>query len=162
MAFVVQTPKALKNVEGFHNILTFHFLSIFSATASPQRSGDFSGQTAGDTEGMLGGSWWFCLPFGKHSSYSTLALQCVCLLWNRWELLGCLKLWACDFQTSLRQMNQTRFYIEESRNREAQVNLLLGGFPTQLEKEEYTNLLSEHLSVKSESVCVHMMCKLKI
>uniref|UniRef100_A0A671QD67 Diacylglycerol kinase n=1 Tax=Sinocyclocheilus anshuiensis TaxID=1608454 RepID=A0A671QD67_9TELE len=54
--------------------------------------------------------------------------------------------------TSLRQMNQTRFYIEESRNRVAQVNLLLGGFPTQLEKEEYTHLLSEHLSVKSESV----------
>ncbi len=59
-------------------------------------------------------------------------------------------------------MNQTRFYIEESRNRVAQVNLLLGGFPTQLEKEEYTRLLSKHLSVKSESVCVHMMCKLKI
>uniref|UniRef100_A0A671QAE7 Diacylglycerol kinase n=1 Tax=Sinocyclocheilus anshuiensis TaxID=1608454 RepID=A0A671QAE7_9TELE len=55
-------------------------------------------------------------------------------------------------KTSLRQMNQTRFYIEESRNRVAQVNLLLGGFPTQLEKEEYTHLLSEHLSVKSESV----------
>uniref|UniRef100_A0A9J7YB42 Diacylglycerol kinase n=1 Tax=Cyprinus carpio carpio TaxID=630221 RepID=A0A9J7YB42_CYPCA len=64
------------------------------------------------------------------------------------------------FQTSLRQMNQTRFYIEESRNRVAQVNLLLGGFPTQLEKEEYTHLLSEHLSVKSESVCVHMMSAL--
>uniref|UniRef100_A0A8C1WET7 Diacylglycerol kinase n=1 Tax=Cyprinus carpio TaxID=7962 RepID=A0A8C1WET7_CYPCA len=64
------------------------------------------------------------------------------------------------FQTSLRQMNQTRFYIEESRNRVAQVNLLLGGFPTQLEKEEYTHLLSEHLSVKSESVCVHIMSAL--
>uniref|UniRef100_A0A8C1M1J0 Diacylglycerol kinase n=1 Tax=Cyprinus carpio TaxID=7962 RepID=A0A8C1M1J0_CYPCA len=59
---------------------------------------------------------------------------------------------ACDFQTSLRQMNQTRFYIEESRNRVAQVNLLLGGFPTQLDREEYTHLLSEHLAVKSESV----------
>uniref|UniRef100_A0A8C1JA05 Diacylglycerol kinase n=1 Tax=Cyprinus carpio TaxID=7962 RepID=A0A8C1JA05_CYPCA len=63
-------------------------------------------------------------------------------------------------KTSLRQMNQTRFYIEESRNRVAQVNLLLGGFPTQLEKEEYTHLLSEHLSVKSESVCVHIMSAL--
>uniref|UniRef100_A0A672PZH3 Diacylglycerol kinase n=1 Tax=Sinocyclocheilus grahami TaxID=75366 RepID=A0A672PZH3_SINGR len=60
----------------------------------------------------------------------------------------------CDFQTSLRQMNQTRFYIEESRNRVAQVNLLLGGFPTQLEKEEYTHLLSEHLSVKSHLVTI--------
>uniref|UniRef100_A0A9J8ABW8 Diacylglycerol kinase n=1 Tax=Cyprinus carpio carpio TaxID=630221 RepID=A0A9J8ABW8_CYPCA len=58
------------------------------------------------------------------------------------------------FQTSLRQMNQTRFYIEESRNRVAQVNLLLGGFPTQLEKEEYTHLLSEHLSVKSHLVTI--------
>uniref|UniRef100_A0A671QAC9 Diacylglycerol kinase n=1 Tax=Sinocyclocheilus anshuiensis TaxID=1608454 RepID=A0A671QAC9_9TELE len=57
-------------------------------------------------------------------------------------------------KTSLRQMNQTRFYIEESRNRVAQVNLLLGGFPTQLEKEEYTHLLSEHLSVKSHLVTV--------
>uniref|UniRef100_A0A673IWS3 Diacylglycerol kinase n=1 Tax=Sinocyclocheilus rhinocerous TaxID=307959 RepID=A0A673IWS3_9TELE len=55
-------------------------------------------------------------------------------------------------KTSLRQMNQTRFYIEESRNRVAQVNLLLGGFPTQLDREEYTHLLSEHLAVKSESV----------
>uniref|UniRef100_A0A672P4Y9 Diacylglycerol kinase n=1 Tax=Sinocyclocheilus grahami TaxID=75366 RepID=A0A672P4Y9_SINGR len=55
-------------------------------------------------------------------------------------------------KTSLRQMNQTRFYIEESRNRVAQVNLLLGGFPTQLDREEYTHLLSEHLAVKSKSV----------
>lgn len=157
-------------MEGFHGILTLCFLSNFSATASPRRSGDFIGQTAGDTEGIWGGSWWFCLAFGKHSlliipnKHSTLILQCVCLLWNRWELLGCLKrwFWACDFQTSLRQMNQTRFYIEESRNRVAQVNLLLGGFPTQLDREEYTHLLSEHLAVKSESVCAHMMCKLKI
>ncbi|RXN29119.1 diacylglycerol kinase theta [Labeo rohita] len=57
-------------------------------------------------------------------------------------------------KTSLRQMNQTRFYIEESRNRVAQVNLLLGGFPTQLEKEEYTRLLSEHLEVKSHLVSI--------
>ncbi|XP_026136105.1 diacylglycerol kinase theta-like [Carassius auratus] len=57
-------------------------------------------------------------------------------------------------KTSLRQMNQTRFYIEESRNRVAQVSLLLGGFPTQLEKEEYTHLLSEHLSVKSHLVTI--------
>ncbi|XDV37584.1 hypothetical protein PO909_007162 [Leuciscus waleckii] len=52
-------------------------------------------------------------------------------------------------KTSLRQMNQTRFYIEESRNRMVQVNLILGGFPTQLDKEEYAPLLSEHLAVKS-------------
>ncbi|KAI2657044.1 Diacylglycerol kinase theta [Labeo rohita] len=60
-------------------------------------------------------------------------------------------------KTSLRQMNQTRFYIEESRNRVAQVNLLLGGFPTQLEKEEYTRLLSEHLEVKS-AVVLQISC----
>uniref|UniRef100_A0A8C1M2T0 Diacylglycerol kinase n=1 Tax=Cyprinus carpio TaxID=7962 RepID=A0A8C1M2T0_CYPCA len=57
-------------------------------------------------------------------------------------------------KTSLRQMNQTRFYIEESRNRVAQVNLLLGGFPTQLDREEYTHLLSEHLAVKSHLVTI--------
>uniref|UniRef100_A0A671PM18 Diacylglycerol kinase n=1 Tax=Sinocyclocheilus anshuiensis TaxID=1608454 RepID=A0A671PM18_9TELE len=57
-------------------------------------------------------------------------------------------------KTSLRQMNQTRFYIEESRNRMAQVNLLLGGFPTQLDREEYTHLLSEHLAVKSHLVTI--------
>ncbi|KTG31622.1 hypothetical protein cypCar_00008916, partial [Cyprinus carpio] len=57
-------------------------------------------------------------------------------------------------KTSLRQMNQTRFFIEESRNRVAQVNLLLGGFPTQLDREEYTHLLSEHLAVKSHLVTI--------
>ncbi|XP_065098208.1 diacylglycerol kinase theta [Paramisgurnus dabryanus] len=55
---------------------------------------------------------------------------------------------------SLRQMNQTRFYIEERRNGVVQVNLLLGGFPTQLGKEEYTNLLSEHLTIKSHLVTI--------
>lgn len=55
---------------------------------------------------------------------------------------------------SLRQMNQTRFYIEERRNGVVQVNLLLGGFPTQLGKEEYTNLLSVHLTIKSHLVTI--------
>ncbi|XP_056625409.1 diacylglycerol kinase theta [Triplophysa dalaica] len=53
---------------------------------------------------------------------------------------------------SLRQMNQTRYYIEERRNGVVQVNLLLGGLPTQLDKEEYTHLLSEHLDIKSHLV----------
>uniref|UniRef100_A0A8C7P2C7 Diacylglycerol kinase n=1 Tax=Oncorhynchus mykiss TaxID=8022 RepID=A0A8C7P2C7_ONCMY len=52
---------------------------------------------------------------------------------------------------SLRQMNQTRFYIVESRNRIVQVNLLLEGLPVQLSKEEYADLLQEHLAIKSES-----------
>ncbi|XP_051944988.1 diacylglycerol kinase theta-like isoform X2 [Xyrauchen texanus] len=57
-------------------------------------------------------------------------------------------------KTSLRQMNQTRFYIEESRNQVAQVNLMLGGFPTQLSKDEYTHLLSEHLAIKSHLITI--------
>lgn len=48
-------------------------------------------------------------------------------------------------------MNQTRFYIVESRNRVVQVNLLLEGLPVQLSKEEYADLLQEHLAIKSES-----------
>ncbi|XP_062381306.1 diacylglycerol kinase theta isoform X1 [Sardina pilchardus] len=51
---------------------------------------------------------------------------------------------------SLRQMNQTRFYIVENRNRVVQVNLLLGGLPAQLSKEEYAELLQTHLEIKSE------------
>lgn len=161
---------ASKSVEEFHDILTLCFLPIFSSKASPQRSGAFTGQTAGDTEGMWGGSCWYCLAFGKHSRWWAL-ISTACKFYSvcelvveniLWELLGCLKLWfwACDFQTSLRQMNQTRFYIEESRNQMVQVNLILGGFPTQLDKEEYAPLLSEHFAVKSESahLCVLEWC----
>uniref|UniRef100_A0A8C7DA75 Diacylglycerol kinase n=1 Tax=Oncorhynchus kisutch TaxID=8019 RepID=A0A8C7DA75_ONCKI len=54
-------------------------------------------------------------------------------------------------QFTSRQMNQTRFYIVESRKQVVQVNLLLEGLPVQLSKEEYTNLLQEHLAIKSES-----------
>lgn len=57
-------------------------------------------------------------------------------------------------KTSLRQMNQTRFYLEEVRNRVVQVSLLLGGFPADLSKEEYTHLLSEHLGLKSHLVSI--------
>uniref|UniRef100_A0A8C7P159 Diacylglycerol kinase n=1 Tax=Oncorhynchus mykiss TaxID=8022 RepID=A0A8C7P159_ONCMY len=55
---------------------------------------------------------------------------------------------------SLRQMNQTRFYIVESRNRIVQVNLLLEGLPVQLSKEEYADLLQEHLAIKSHLVTI--------
>lgn len=47
-------------------------------------------------------------------------------------------------------MNQTRFYIVEKRNRVAQVDLLIGGLPVQLSTEEYTELLQEHLAIKSQ------------
>ncbi|GAA6074886.1 diacylglycerol kinase theta [Tachysurus ichikawai] len=54
-------------------------------------------------------------------------------------------------KTSLRQMNQTRFYIVESRNRVVQVDLLIGGLPLQFSTEGYTKLLQEHLTIKSQS-----------
>ncbi|KAF5906437.1 diacylglycerol kinase theta, partial [Clarias magur] len=57
-------------------------------------------------------------------------------------------------KTSLRQMNQTRFYIVENRNRVVQVDLLIGGLPVQLSTEEYTELLQEHLAIKSHLVTV--------
>ncbi|XP_053507277.1 diacylglycerol kinase theta [Ictalurus furcatus] len=57
-------------------------------------------------------------------------------------------------KTSLRQMNQTRFYIVESRNRVVQVDLLIGGLPLQLNTEEYTELLQEHLAIKSQLVTI--------
>uniref|UniRef100_A0A8C7DA26 Diacylglycerol kinase n=1 Tax=Oncorhynchus kisutch TaxID=8019 RepID=A0A8C7DA26_ONCKI len=60
-------------------------------------------------------------------------------------------------QFTSRQMNQTRFYIVESRKQVVQVNLLLEGLPVQLSKEEYTNLLQEHLAIKS-AVVVQITC----
>lgn len=49
-------------------------------------------------------------------------------------------------------MNQTRFYIVENRNRAVQVNLLIGGLPPLLNKEEYEQLIEKHLSSKSKCV----------
>lgn len=48
-------------------------------------------------------------------------------------------------------MNQTRFYIMENRNRAVQVNLLIGGLPPLLNKEDYEQLIEKHLTSKSES-----------
>lgn len=48
-------------------------------------------------------------------------------------------------------MNQTRFYIVENKNRAVQVSLLIVGLPPLLAKEEYNQLIQEHLTVKSES-----------
>ncbi|GLD67014.1 diacylglycerol kinase theta-like protein [Lates japonicus] len=55
---------------------------------------------------------------------------------------------------SLRQMNQTRFYVVENRNRAVQVNLLIGGLPPLLAKEEYAQLIQEHLTIKSHLVTI--------
>ncbi|KAI4897515.1 hypothetical protein NFI96_015907 [Prochilodus magdalenae] len=60
----------------------------------------------------------------------------------------------CVFQISVRQMNQTRFYIVKSRNQVVQVDLLLGGLPPQLSTEEYMQLLQQHLAVKSHLVTI--------
>ncbi|XP_037833445.1 diacylglycerol kinase theta [Kryptolebias marmoratus] len=57
-------------------------------------------------------------------------------------------------KVSLRQMNQTRFYLVENRNPAVQVNLLIGGLPLQKTKEEYVQLLQKHLAVKSHLVTV--------
>uniref|UniRef100_A0A3B5BIV4 diacylglycerol kinase (ATP) n=1 Tax=Stegastes partitus TaxID=144197 RepID=A0A3B5BIV4_9TELE len=52
-------------------------------------------------------------------------------------------------QVSLRQMNQTRFYAVQNQNRTVQVNLLIGGLPPLLAKEEYSSC---------ELPCVYCVC----
>lgn len=47
-------------------------------------------------------------------------------------------------------MNQTRFYLVENRTPAVQVDLLIGGLPTQRTKEDYVQLLHQHLALKSE------------
>ncbi|XP_072251225.1 diacylglycerol kinase theta [Leuresthes tenuis] len=63
------------------------------------------------------------------------------------------KLWEIR-KVSLRQMNQTRFYVVEDRNRAVQVSLLIGGLPPLLTKEEYVQLIQEHLAIKSHLVTI--------
>ncbi|XP_040903831.1 diacylglycerol kinase theta isoform X2 [Toxotes jaculatrix] len=55
---------------------------------------------------------------------------------------------------SLRQMNQTRFYVVENGNRTVRVGLLIGGLPPLLTKEEYVQLIQEHLTIKSHLVTI--------
>ncbi|XP_030001602.1 diacylglycerol kinase theta isoform X2 [Sphaeramia orbicularis] len=55
---------------------------------------------------------------------------------------------------SLRQMNQTRLFVVENRNRAAQVSLLIGGLPPLLTKEEYVTMIQEHLKIKSHLVTI--------
>ncbi|XP_068596740.1 diacylglycerol kinase theta [Brachionichthys hirsutus] len=57
-------------------------------------------------------------------------------------------------KVSLRQMNQTRFYIVEDRKRPVQVDLLIGGLPPLLTEEEYSQLMQEHLAMKSHLVSI--------
>ncbi|XP_029283679.1 diacylglycerol kinase theta [Cottoperca gobio] len=58
-------------------------------------------------------------------------------------------------KVSLRQMNQTRFYVVENRKRALQVSLLIGGLSPLLTREEYIQLIQEHLSIKSEPPHTH-------
>ncbi|KAF2988456.1 hypothetical protein EK904_004961 [Melospiza melodia maxima] len=60
-------------------------------------------------------------------------------------------------KTSIRQMNQTRFYIVENSKSIVQVNLFVGGLPPQLSPEEYTNILKEELAIKS-AVVLQISC----
>lgn len=57
-------------------------------------------------------------------------------------------------KVSLRQMNQTRFYIVENKNRAVRVELLIGGLPLLLTTEKYTQLIEEHLAIKSHLVTI--------
>ncbi|XP_074850653.1 diacylglycerol kinase theta [Carettochelys insculpta] len=57
-------------------------------------------------------------------------------------------------KTSIRQMNQTRFYIVENNKSVVRVNLFVGGLPTQLSAEEYTNILKDELAIKTNLLSV--------
>ncbi|XP_035506205.2 diacylglycerol kinase theta [Scophthalmus maximus] len=58
---------------------------------------------------------------------------------------------------SLRQMNQTRFYVVENRKWTVQVDLLIGGLPPLLTREEYVQLIQEQLTTKSHLVSISHM-----
>lgn len=53
---------------------------------------------------------------------------------------------------SIRQMNQTRFYIVENSKSTVQVNVFVGGLPPQLSPEEYMNILKDELAIKTNVV----------
>ncbi|XP_054648950.1 diacylglycerol kinase theta-like isoform X1 [Dunckerocampus dactyliophorus] len=55
---------------------------------------------------------------------------------------------------SLRQMNQTRFYAVKRRNQAVQVSLLIGGLPPLLTREQYWQLIQDHLTTKSHLVSI--------
>ncbi|XP_068927793.1 diacylglycerol kinase theta [Petaurus breviceps papuanus] len=57
-------------------------------------------------------------------------------------------------KTSIRQMNQTRFYVVENSDATTQVSLFVGGLPPQLSEEEYTHILKEDLAIKTNLVTV--------
>ncbi|ETE73322.1 Diacylglycerol kinase theta, partial [Ophiophagus hannah] len=60
-------------------------------------------------------------------------------------------------KTSLRQMNQTRFYIVENNISTVRVHLFVGGLPFHLTTEEYTKILKDELAIKS-AVVLEITC----
>uniref|UniRef100_A0A8C6Y8U3 Diacylglycerol kinase n=1 Tax=Naja naja TaxID=35670 RepID=A0A8C6Y8U3_NAJNA len=61
-------------------------------------------------------------------------------------------------QTSLHQMNQTRFYIVENNISTVRVHLFVGGLPLHLTTEEYTKILKDELAIKSTSDIPPPLC----
>ncbi|CAN9514629.1 unnamed protein product [Ophioblennius macclurei] len=57
-------------------------------------------------------------------------------------------------KVSLRQMNQTRFYVVEDKKSPVQVSLLIGGMPPLLTKDEYVQMIQEHLTIKTHLVSI--------
>lgn len=57
-------------------------------------------------------------------------------------------------KVSLRQMHQTRFYVVENSRSEVNVELLIGGLPPLLDIEEYSQILNQHLAIKSHLVSI--------
>lgn len=51
-------------------------------------------------------------------------------------------------QTSVRQVNQTRFYVAETRAVAPRVSLFVGGLPPGLSSQDYSNLLHEAMATK--------------
>ncbi|XP_066241439.1 diacylglycerol kinase theta [Saccopteryx leptura] len=58
-------------------------------------------------------------------------------------------------QTSLRQMSQTRFYVDEVRAVAPHVSLFVGGLPPGLSPQEYGSLLDEAVATKGGLVSVN-------
>lgn len=97
-----------------------------------ESSGEDPGQAAGDQEGRK--------TFPPPPSSLFLHLTC----------------WPFDptgHQASLRQMNQTRLYVQqqEVQQQEVKVGLLVLGLPPLLDTERYVQLLHQHLDIKSKS-----------
>lgn len=51
-------------------------------------------------------------------------------------------------QTSVRQVNQTRFYVAETSAVAPRVSLFVGGLPPGLSSQDYSNLLHEAMATK--------------